>query len=58
MKVCQLIEHPKKTFFFKNYTENEAGKLVSDLFFLGIVSPANFVYDFSVKIFLVLYSIN
>ena len=58
MKVFQLIEHPKKISFFKNYTENEAGKLVPDLFFLGIVSPANFVYDFSAKIFLVLYSIN
>ena len=25
---------------------------------LGIVSPAHFVYDFSTKIFLMLYSIN
>ena len=25
---------------------------------LGIVSPAYFVYDFSTKVFLVLYSIN
>ena len=25
---------------------------------LGIVSPACFVYDFSIKIFLMLYSIN
>ena len=25
---------------------------------LGIVSPANFVYDFSTKKFLILYSIN
>ena len=25
---------------------------------LGIVSPANFVYDFSTKMFLMLYSIN
>ena len=31
MKFGQLIEH-NKIFFFKNYTENEAGRLVSDLF--------------------------
>ena len=31
MKFGQLIEHPKKKiFFFKNYTENETGKLVPD----------------------------
>ena len=28
MKFGPLIEHPKKIFFFKNYAENEAGKLV------------------------------
>ena len=32
MKFGQLIEHPKKIFFFKNYAENEAGKLVPDRF--------------------------
>ena len=30
MKVGQLIEYP--IFFFKNYAENEAGKLVPDRF--------------------------
>ena len=28
MKFGQLIEHPREKFFFKNYAENEAGKLV------------------------------
>ena len=32
MKLSQLIEHTK-IFFFINYAENEAGKLVLDLFF-------------------------
>ena len=29
MKFVQLIEYPKRKFFFKNHAENEAGKLVS-----------------------------
>ena len=32
MKLDQLIEYIKK-FFFKNYAENKAGRLVPDLFF-------------------------
>ena len=32
MKFGQLIEYPKKIFFFKNYAENEAEKLVQDRF--------------------------
>ena len=32
MKLGQLIEYNKIMFFFKNYAENEAGKLVPDLF--------------------------
>ena len=32
MKFGQLIEHPIEIFFFKNYEENEAGKLVPDRF--------------------------
>ena len=32
MKLGQLIEHTKTMFFFKNYSENEAGWLVPDLF--------------------------
>ena len=32
MKLGQLIEYNKIIFFFKNYAENEAGKLVPDLF--------------------------
>ena len=31
MKLGQLIDY-SKTFFFKNYEENEAGRLVPDLF--------------------------
>ena len=34
MKFGQLIEYNKKNFFFKNYAENEAAKLVPDHFFL------------------------
>ena len=35
MKFGQLIEHPKRNNFFKNYAKNEAGKLFPDrlLFF-------------------------
>ena len=32
MKFGQLIEHPEIIFLFKNYAENEAGKLVPDRF--------------------------
>ena len=32
MKFGQLIEFKKETFFFKNHAENEAGRLVTDLF--------------------------
>ena len=30
----QLIDYIKKNFFFKNFSENEAGRLVPDLFFI------------------------
>ena len=32
MKFGQLIEYNKRNIFFKNYAENEAGRLDSDLF--------------------------
>ena len=32
MKFGHLIEHPKRNVSFKNYTENEAWKLVRDRF--------------------------
>ena len=32
MKFGQLIEHPKRNIFFRNYVENKAGKLVPDHF--------------------------
>ena len=32
MKIGQVIEHNKQNIFFKNYSENEAGRLVPDLF--------------------------
>ena len=32
MKFGRLIEHPKRNIFFKNYAENEAGKLIPDHF--------------------------
>ena len=32
MKLGQLIEYNKRIFFFKNHVENEAGRLVPDLF--------------------------
>ena len=32
MKFGQLIEISRQIFFFKNYTENEGGKLVPDCF--------------------------
>ena len=31
MKFGQLIEHNKRNIFFKNYAENEEGRLVPDL---------------------------
>ena len=31
MKFAQLIENNKKIFFFKNYTKDEAGRLVPGL---------------------------
>ena len=34
MKIGQLIEYNKKNIFFKYYAENEAGRLVPDLFLL------------------------
>ena len=34
MKFDQLIDHPKRSIFFKTYGENEAGKLVLDHFWL------------------------
>ena len=33
MKFGQLIEHSKHNIFFKNYAENEAGRLAPDLFY-------------------------
>ena len=32
MRFNQLIEYDKITMFFKNYAENEASRLVSDIF--------------------------
>ena len=32
MKFGQLIAYKKRNIFFKNYVENEAGRLVPDLF--------------------------
>ena len=32
MKIGQVIEHNKRNIFFENYEENEAGRLVPDLF--------------------------
>ena len=32
MKLGKLIEHTREIFVFKNYAENEAGRLVPDLF--------------------------
>ena len=55
-------------FLFKNHAQNEAGRLVPDLFLsrnllnfdflekgLSIVSPPHFVYDFLRTFFLMLY---
>ena len=36
MKFGELIEHPISIFFFKNYAENEAGRVVPDRFQLYI----------------------
>ena len=32
MKFGQLVEHNNRNFFFRNYAENEAGRLLADLF--------------------------
>ena len=32
MQIDQVIEHNNRTIFFKNHSENEAGKLIPDLF--------------------------
>ena len=32
MKLGQLLEYNKRKIFFKNYAENEAGRLVPDIF--------------------------
>ena len=32
MKFSQVVEYKNNNFFFKNYAENEAGRLVPDLF--------------------------
>ena len=32
MKIDQVINITRETFFFKNHTENETGRLVPDLF--------------------------
>ena len=53
MKFGQLIEYPKINILFKNYTENEAGKLVPDrfLFFqkaLYQVKASGLQLDFSI----------
>ena len=32
MKLGKLIEYKKRNIFFQNYAENEAGRLVPDLF--------------------------
>ena len=66
MKSGQVIEYNNRNIFFKNHTENEAGRLVPDhfLFFkkagqvAGKVSRLYFVYDFSRKFFVMLHSIN
>ena len=32
MKFGQLVEHNNRNIFFRNYAENEAGRLLADLF--------------------------
>ena len=34
MKFGQLVEHNNRNFFFRNYAENEAGRLLADLFLI------------------------
>ena len=34
MKFGKLIDYNKRNFYFKNYAENDAGGLVTDLFFM------------------------
>ena len=53
MKFGQLIEYPKRIFFFKNYEENEADKPVPDslLFFkraLYQIKASDLQVDFTV----------
>ena len=33
MKLGQLVDYDKKILFFKNYSENQAGRLAADLLF-------------------------
>ena len=54
MKFGQLMEHPKRNiFFFKNYAQNEVGKLVPDRFMffkkaLNWVKVSGLQLDFSI----------
>ena len=53
MKFGQLIEHPKRNIFFKNYAENDVGKIVPDhfLFFkkaLYYVKESDLQLDFTI----------
>ena len=74
MKLGQVIQYNKRNILLQKSCRNEAGRLLlyktldywsrDILIFyflekdLGIVSPPYFVYDFSTKVFLMLYSIN
>ena len=42
MKLGELIEYNKRNFFFKNYAENEVGRLVPDLSFFLKKKKLNF----------------
>ena len=42
MKFDQLIEYDVRNIFFQSHTDNEAGKLVSDLFFVFFLK--RFIY--------------
>ena len=46
MKLGQLIEYtiPREIFFFKNYAENKAGRLVPDHFFFFLKKRLNMRY--------------
>ena len=37
MELGQLIDYNKRNIFFKNYAENEAGRLVLDFFYVSHV---------------------